>query len=168
MKKTEIADNKREINGYAVTTGILLGVRVLIYAVLFIWNELYKGKGSFIEGKGLARIGLTYLAVPGVLAAVTLFWSACLRIPEAAEATDVRTRKSFSVVKKCAVAAAIAAQALYWLYIILSLFSGLQWLPGACSLAASALTVVFVIVFYLMKNYERMKRKNDQTGLSRG
>ena len=59
------------------------------------------------------------------------------------------------------VAAAIAAQALYWLYVILIPFSGLQWLPGAASLLASALTVVFVIVFYLMKNYEKMKRKRQ-------
>ena len=156
------SENKREINGYAVAAGILLGLRVLIYAVLFIWNELYKPSASFVDLKGLARVGLIYIAVPGICAAVMLFWSACLKAPDAA---DGRLPKSFSVVKKCAVAAAIAAQALYWLYVILIPFSGLQWLPGAASLLASALTVVFVIVFYLMKNYEKMKRKSDQTGL---
>ena len=39
MKSSE---NNRETNGFAVTAGILLGLRVLIYAVLFIWNELKK------------------------------------------------------------------------------------------------------------------------------
>ena len=155
MKSSE---NNRETNGFAVTAGILLGLRVLIYAVLFIWNELKKYKASYIDGKGLVRIGLIYLAVPGICASVMLFWSACLKAPDTA---DGRLPKSFSVVKKCAVAAAIAAQALYWLYVILIPFSGLQWLPGAASLLASALTVVFVIVFYLMKNYEKMKRKRQ-------
>jgi len=154
-------ENKREINGGTVAAGILLGVRVLIYALLFILNELHKEKGSFIDGKGLARMGLIYLAVPGVPAAVALLLSACLKISEAAEGSDGRTAKRFSVVKKCVQVAAIAAQALYWIYIILLPFSGLQWLPGAGSLAASALTVIIVIVFCLMKNYERMKRKRQ-------
>ena len=155
-------ENKREINGGTVAAGILLGVRVLIYALLFILNELHKEKGSFIDGKGLARMGLIYLAVPGVLAAVALLLSACLKIPDA---EDGRAAKRFSIVKKCAIGAAIAAQALYWIYLILLPFSGLQWLPGAGSLAASALTVIIVIVFCLMKNYEKMKRKSNQTGL---
>ena len=154
--------SKTEINGTALAAGIFLGIRILIFAVLITWNELAGHKASYIDGRELVRMLLLLLAIPCLSSGTVLLLSACLKPPSVQGNGTGSGSKYFSVVRRCAAAAAIVAMLLYWLFLICIPSFGIDNLFFACSLGASAISLVMVIVFQLMKNKAKMelKRKN--------
>jgi O-antigen/teichoic acid export membrane protein len=158
MKK-EAVRNKAGMNGAAVAAGVLLGIRMILYAALFIWNELRKNDASFLDGKGLVRVVLVYLAVLSVSSGAVLFLSACLREPSVKEVGNGQGTKKYLIVKKSAVASAVGAVIFYLLFVILLPFFGLIWLTAGLSCLSSALSLILSVVFFLMKSYDNMKKR---------
>ena len=149
-----------EINGTALAAGIFLGIRILIFAVLITWNELAGHKASYIDGRELVRMLLLLLAIPCLSSGTVLPLSACLK-PPSVQGTGYGS-KYFSVVRRCAAAAAIVAVLLYWLFLICIPSFGIDNIFFACSLGASVISLVTVIVFRLMINYAEMKEKRKR------
>ena len=150
-----------EINGTALAAGIFLGIRILTFAVLITWNELAGHKASYIDGRELVRMLLLLLAIPCLASGTVLLLSACLKPPSVQGNGTGYGSKYFSVVRRCAAAAAIVAVLLYWLFLICIPSFGIDNIFFACSLGASVISLVTVIVFRLMKNYAEMKEKRE-------
>ncbi len=152
-------------NRMAAAAGIYLGIRILLFASLLVGNELARDQASYIDGKGLARGLLIYLAIPGISSGMVLFLSACLKIPSGNRSGNDSGTSSGSVVKGCAAAAAVCAVLLYWLSLISIPFLGIdsmtERISYICSLGASAVSLVLVLVFFLMENYSKMKAKRE-------
>ena len=153
--------SKTEINGTALAAGIFLGIRILIFAVLITWNELAGHKASYIDGRELVRMLLLLLAIPCLASGTVLLLSACLKPPSVQGNGTGSGSKYFSVVRRCAAAAAIVAVLLYWLFLICIPSFGIDNIFFACSLGESVISLVTVIVFRLMINYAEMKGKRE-------
>ncbi len=165
-KKEERSESK--INRTALAAGIFLGVRVLIFAVLLIWNELAGHKASYIDGEGLVRVALLLLAIPGLSSGIVLLLSVSLKTPSVQEAGTGSETKTYSVLRRFAIVAAIGAVILYWLYLIFIPFLGIDSVFFACSIGASVISLVPVIASCLMKNYIKMKGKRRNEAVDSG
>lgn len=104
---------------------------------------------------------LLLLAIPCLSSGTVLLLSACLKPPSVQGNGTGSGSKYFSVVRRCAAAAAIVAVLLYWLFLICIPSFGIDNIFFACSLGASVISLVTVIVFRLMKNYAEMKGKRE-------
>lgn len=105
---------------------------------------------------------LLLLAIPCLSSGTVLLLSARLKPPSVQGNWTGYGSKYFSVVRRCAAAAAIAAVLLYWLFLICIPSFGIDNIFFACSLGASVISLVTVIVSRLMKNYAEMKGKRKK------
>ncbi len=141
----------------SVVAGILLGIRTILFAFLFIANELAEDHSTYIDGKALTRALLIYVAVPGIFSGIALLLSLCLKTPSVKDSGN--GSKCVPMVKVSAVAAAAVAVLFYWIAIVSCFFYRVFFELAffrflACSCFASAVSLILIFVCWLMKKHK--------------